>query len=62
MDCFGGFCCVGSQVSGVWILEGDLEDSGGFFRKVWISVESSIGPVLLKAHDPYSNRGESWRI
>ena len=25
-------------------------------RKVWIGVEGSIGPVLLKARDPYSNQ------
>lgn len=47
---------------GVRICEGDLEDLEGFLRKVWIGVEGSIGPILLKAHDPYSNRGESWRI
>ena len=35
---------------------GDLEDSGGFLRKVWIGVEGSIGPVLLKEQDPCSNR------
>ena len=25
-----------------------MEDSGGLLRKVWIGVEGSIGPVLLK--------------
>ena len=32
-----------------------LEDPGQSLRKVRIGVESSIGSVLLKAQDPYSN-------
>ena len=36
-----------------------LENLEQFSRKLWIAVEGSVGPVLLKAEDPYSNRGES---
>ena len=33
-----------------------LEDPKLLLRKVRIGVEGSIGPVLLKAQDPYSNQ------
>ena len=42
--------------------EGDFEDFWWLLRKVWIGGPYSIGPILLKAQDPYSNRGESRRI
>ena len=28
-------------------------------RKVWVGVEGNIGPILLEAHDPYS-QGKFW--
>ena len=39
-------------------MSGYLEDPKRSLRKVQIGVECSIRPVLLKAHDPYSNRGK----
>ena len=50
-----GYMCLDQMVGDT---SSYLEDPERFLRKVRIGVESSIGPILLKTQDMYSNQGK----